>query len=125
MRQMLTVPEYDVSRNRGRVDDHSQQVAVHAEILAVDGGLRCHPYAAVIEHPDVCAQGHWCGGGLHGEPGAQVDGVSCGVGAGDDDAELGKPLDIEEVRGPEVVIPLVVLGVDCRRLDIDSAEYRL
>jgi hypothetical protein len=58
MRQMLArgLPEHDVTRNSRFVNDHLHQVALHAEVLAVNGGLRSEPHRAVVEHGDFGPQ---------------------------------------------------------------------
>ena len=52
---MLSAPEHDVAGNGRLVTDHPQHVAVDAEVLAIDGGLRGDSHRAVVEHRDRTA----------------------------------------------------------------------
>ena len=50
---------------------------------------------------------------------------SIGVGAGDDDADVGELLGVEEVGGAQMLVALADSGLQRRRLDVDAAENRL
>src|SRR6476620_6458912 len=126
MCQMLSAPEHDVGGNRRLVGHHPNHVAVDAEILAVDGGLSAQAYRPIIEDCELGPQRQRRSRPSDGVLCSQVHGVAVdGLGTRDHHADIGKLLCFEEVRGAQVVVANVYLGVNRCGVDIDAAENRL
>src|SRR6476660_24406 len=117
------VPEHKGGRHRRLVADHAEHVSCHAPLLAVHGGLSGEPHRAVVAHRHPGPHRHWCRGALDGEISPQLEGlIWTRFDAGDDHADIGVVIHIQERGRPQILVAFAQFGVQRRGLDVDSAE---
>ncbi|EUA13737.1 hypothetical protein I553_6856 [Mycobacterium xenopi 4042] len=115
--------EHRFSRRGRRLADHAEPVPIQPELCPVDVGGRRDADRAVTELVDRGRQRQLRGNALDGEGGAQVRSVTSGrLKRGDDDADLRKTLDIEEVGRAQVIVSLSDASTQRCYADVETTE---
>jgi hypothetical protein len=112
--------EHDVTRDRRIVTHHPDEVAVNTKVAAIDRGRRAQAHATVANGRDLGCQLDRFGGVLDRQLAAQRGGVGVDdFGAGHNDPDVGKALDVKEIGRSQVVVSLANPGLHRCGFDTD------